>query len=81
MRRPSDGKMVCDKRKDKSAEVFGLACRETVMWTCRQVGTRWGCGLFVGVKQKNGELVVTDEETKKVRHVRTPCRIPEAERW
>ena len=42
---------------------------------------RWGCGLFLGVKSRSGELIVVDGESKEVKCVRTVKRIPAEQRW
>ena len=67
---------------------FSASSLGRVLWKHRQVGTdqsklkgRWGYGLFVGVKWKRVELIVVDEESKKVKFVRTARRIPEEARW
>ena len=49
--------------------------------TWRSLTPGGGHGLFVGVRQKSGELIVVDSETRAIKHVRTARRIPEEERW
>ena len=83
-----DGKTAYERCKGKQAKVLGLEFAEKVLWKFRQHGAhmeklngRWGHGLFIGVRQKSGELIVVDSETKAIKYVRTARRIPEEERW
>ena len=83
-----DGKTAYERCKGKRAKVLGLELGEKVLWKHRQVGTyqsklsaRLGHGLFIGVNRKSGELIVVDEESQKVKYVRSARRTPEEDRW
>jgi hypothetical protein len=80
-----DGKTACERSKGKSATVLGLEFGEKVLYKKKakakmeKINSRWEYGIFVGVRQRSGELwVATQEGVKKVRSVR---RIPIEERW
>ena len=82
-----DGKTPYERVKGKRAEVIGLEFGEKVMWkhlpgkAMEKINSRWGHGLFVGVKAKSNELIVIDGDTKEVKFVRTVRRVPEDQRW
>ena len=80
-----DGKTAGERSKGKSATVLGLEFGEKVLYKKKakakmeKINSRWEYGIFVGVRQRSGELwVATQEGVRKVRSVR---RIPIEERW
>ena len=83
----SDGKTPYERVKGKRSEVMGLEFCEKVLWKYHpgkrmaKFDARWGCGLFLGVRSRSGELIVVDGESKEVKYVRTVKRIPEEQRW
>ena len=84
----ADGKTAYERCKGKRAQVLGLEFGEKVLWKFSAAGpkmeklkARWGYGLFVGVRAKSGELIIIDQGTKELKHVRTVRRIPEEQRW
>ena len=82
-----DGKTPYERVKGKKAEVIGLEFGERVLWkhppgrSMDKINSRWGHGMFVGVKAKSNELIVIDGDSKEVKFVRTVRRVPEEQRW
>jgi hypothetical protein len=83
----SDGKTPYERVKGKRAEVMGLEFAEKVLWKhhpgkkMEKVNSRWGYGIFIGVRTRSNELIVIDFESKDIKYVRTVRRIPEGQRW
>lgn len=81
-----DGKTAYERVKGKAGTVVGLEFGEKVLWKKKKgdkqakLRSRWGHGIFVGVRKRSGEIWVA---TKKgdIISVRTVKRIPDEERW
>ena len=66
--------------------MLGVEFDEKIMWkekptgALRKLQTQWRFGVFIGVKRRSGEVILTTDkgEIKKVRSVR---RVPLQERW
>ena len=83
-----DGKTAYERCKGKKARVLGFEFAEKVLWKLRpvtnfqeKINARWGHGLFLGVRLQSNELIVMDQETKKIKYVRTARRVPMEQRW
>ena len=68
-----DGKTAYERCKGKKARVLGFEFAEKVLWKLRpvtnfqeKINARWGHGLFLGVRLQSNELIVMDQETKKI---------------
>ena len=76
-----DGKTAYERMKGKSAKVLGVEFGEKLLWKVKtksgkmeKLKPRWEYGIFVGVRPRSGELLVsTRSGTMKTRSVR---RIP-----
>ena len=84
----SDGKTSYERVKCKPAQVIGFG--EKVLWKfsvqgldqkIEKINTRWGYGLFLGVRPTSGKLIVADQETESIKYTRTVRRVPLKERW
>lgn len=83
----ADGKTAYERMKGKKAEVLGLEFGEKVMWKhpkgqkMEKLNARWSFGMFLGIRARSTEAIIVDEESKKVKFVRTVRRVPEQQRW
>lgn len=83
----SDGKTAYELVKGKRVEVLGLEVGEELLLKYHpggimaNINARRGHGVYLGVWEKSGELVVADEETKDIKYTRTVKRVPEEMRW
>ena len=81
-----DGKTAYERSKGKRATVLGLEFGEKMMWKLKPTGlmqkleTQWHFGLFIGVRQKSGEVIVAADDGE-IKMVRTVRRVPLQTRW
>ncbi len=80
-----DGKTAYERNKGKSATVLGVEFGEKLVWKKKsgqkmnKINSKWEFGIFVGVRQKSGEIwVATPDGIHKARSVR---RIAKQDRW
>ena len=80
-----DGKTPYERTKGKSPTVLGIEFGEKLLWRKRggakldKINTKWEYGIFVGIRQKSGEIWVADQNgVHKARSVR---RLARQDRW
>ena len=81
-----DGKTAEQRTRGRKSAVPGLEFGEKVLFKktietnyMEKILPRWGYGVFVGIKQVSGELMIMSQDGFKI--VRSARRIPAEERW
>lgn len=81
-----DNKTAYERIKGKNAKVMGIEFAEAMLWRRKPVGgafgkvtCMWGDGVYLGVKEKTGEIIVGD--SRGAWKTRSARRRPVEERW
>ena len=80
------GKTAYERAKGKKATLVGIEFGEKVLWRKKKgdkmakLRSKWGYGIFLGVRRRSGELWVANKAGEIMRD-RAVQRIPVEDRW